>query len=78
MKGNAEAVADVDGPFLTIKQFVERHPEFSEGGIRWAIFNSEQNGLAASGAIKRRSLSGGKRATIRLSEPKMLAWWASA
>jgi hypothetical protein len=67
------------GPFFTIKQFAERHPEFKEGGIRWAVHNAEKNGLASSGAIKRRNLSGdGKRGQVRLDEPKFLAWWAAA
>lgn len=26
--------------FLTVRQFSERHPAFSEGSLRWLIFNS--------------------------------------
>ena len=29
----------------TVKQFSERHPAFSVGGIRWLIFNAETNGF---------------------------------
>lgn len=37
----------------TIKQFVAENPAFTEGGMRNYIFFEEQNGLKASGAIKR-------------------------
>lgn len=36
-----------------IKQFCGEHDEFTEGGIRWQIFNEKENGLAESGAIVR-------------------------
>jgi len=74
-----ETATNEDGPFLTVKQFAEKHPEFNENQIRWAIFHADRNGLAAIGAIKRRNLSGeGKRAQVRLNEPKLLGWWAAA
>ena len=31
---------------LTIKQFSERHPAFSEASIRWLRFNQAANGFA--------------------------------
>lgn len=37
----------------TVRQFAEDHPAFSEGGLRWLIFNEESNGLKESGAIIR-------------------------
>jgi len=37
----------------TISQLREDNPAFTEGGIRWQIFNSERNGLAEAGAIIR-------------------------
>ena len=37
----------------TVQQFSEKHPAFSQGGLRWQIFNEHTNGLAESGAILR-------------------------
>ena len=37
----------------TVPQFVEKHPAFTLGGIRWQIFNEDNNGLKESGAIIR-------------------------
>lgn len=31
---------------LTIKDFAAKHPAFSEGSIRWLVFNRETNGFA--------------------------------
>lgn len=39
--------------YSTVKQFCERHPAFTVGGIRYYIFNEHNNGLAKSGAIVR-------------------------
>jgi hypothetical protein len=30
---------------LTVKQFTQSHPAFTEGGIRWLLFNRQENGL---------------------------------
>ena len=30
---------------LTVKQFSEKYPAFSEASLRWFIFNEEQNGF---------------------------------
>lgn len=38
---------------LTVRQFVDKHPAFTEGGIRYDIFHEKTNGLAESGAIIR-------------------------
>ena len=38
---------------LTVKQLAEQQPSQSEGGIRWAIFNADDNGLTDSGALVR-------------------------
>jgi hypothetical protein len=40
----------VDSPhqntqFFTVKQVAKRHPAFSEGSLRWAIFNRRLNGF---------------------------------
>jgi hypothetical protein len=39
--------------YLTVKQFIAKHPAFTAGGIRSLIFNEYKNGLAKSGAIIR-------------------------
>jgi hypothetical protein len=38
---------------LTVKQLPRQQPGLTEGGIRWAIFNEHNNGLAKSGAVVR-------------------------
>lgn len=30
---------------LTVKQFAEKHPAFTEGGLRYLIFHAEETGL---------------------------------
>lgn len=37
----------------TVSQFCKAHPAFTQGSLRNIIFYEEQNGLKASGAIKR-------------------------
>lgn len=37
----------------TVHQFSQKHPAFTEGGLRWMIFNSKVNGLDQAGAILR-------------------------
>lgn len=55
---------------LTIKQLAAEQPALSEGGIRWAIFNRETNGLEESGAIVRN----GSR--VYLDRERYLSWLA--
>ena len=31
---------------LTVKQFCQQNPAFTEGGLRWLLFNRQDNGLA--------------------------------
>ena len=38
---------------LTVKQLALQQPALNVGGIRWAIFNENSNGLADSGAVVR-------------------------
>ena len=33
---------------LTVKQFAEKHPAFSEASLRYHIFHEEKNGLNAA------------------------------
>ena len=47
-------MTDIKTPTLmTIRQFIDKHPAFTLGGMRNYIFFEELNGLKASGAIKR-------------------------
>jgi len=38
---------------LTVRQFTEKHPFISESGLRYHIFNAQNNGLVTAGAIVR-------------------------
>lgn len=31
---------------LTVRQFTEKHPAFSQGGLRYIIFHAHENGFA--------------------------------
>ncbi len=63
---------------LTVKDFSQRHPVFTEGSLRWHIFNANTrqtsrgvipgNGLIEAGAIKRI----GRK--VVLDEEKFLEW----
>lgn len=33
--------------FLTVRQLSLAHPSFSEGSLRWLLFNANRNGFAA-------------------------------
>ncbi|HIF49930.1 MAG TPA: hypothetical protein EYQ42_00085 [Thiotrichaceae bacterium] len=37
----------------TVSQFTESNPAFTLGGLRWQIFNEDENGLKEAGAIIR-------------------------
>ena len=53
---------------LTVSQFCAKHSFISQGGLRFQIFNEENNGLAESGAIVRI----GRR--VLINEPKYFGW----
>jgi hypothetical protein len=55
-------------PYLTVKQFAQKHPAFPEGGLRHKIFHAEQNGLSKSGAI----LKDGRK--VLLHETRFFDW----
>ena len=38
---------------FTVRQFSQVEPAFPESGLRWLIFNAQQNGLERSGALVR-------------------------
>ena len=42
---NAGAAATPRPALLTVRQFCQQHPAFTQGGIRWLLFNREENGL---------------------------------
>ncbi len=52
----------------TVKQFCQKYPAFTEGGIRDRIFYSETNGLKKSKAI----LRNGRR--VLIDEEKFFHW----
>ena len=39
--------------YLTIKQLTTRFPAFSEGALRWIVFQANENGLTDSRALLR-------------------------
>ncbi len=55
----------------TVKQFCQRHPAFTEGGIRHLLFHRDSNGLAASGAV----ITVGRR--VLLDEARFFEWLRS-
>ena len=56
---------------LTVKQFVNKDQAFTEGGIRFQIFNEKTNGLKESGAIVRM----GRK--VLINEEKYFQWLES-
>ena len=54
--------------YLTVKQFVAKHPAFNVGGIRNLIFLEHKNGLVKSGAIVRI----GRK--VLIDETKFFSW----
>lgn len=55
-------------PLSTIKQFCQKHPAFTEGGIRDRVFYADSNGLKKFGAI----LRNGRR--VLIDEEKFFQW----
>lgn len=53
---------------LTVRQLASQQPGLTEGGIRWDLFNRDNNGLAKSGAVFRR----GRRILI---DPEVYLTW---
>ncbi|AOW57609.1 TPA: hypothetical protein JBK40_02365 [Legionella pneumophila] len=52
----------------TVKQFCQKYPAFTEGGIRDRIFYADSNGLKKFGAI----LRNGRR--VLIDEEKFFQW----
>jgi hypothetical protein len=55
-------------PLSTIKQFCNKYPAFTEGGIRDRVFHANSNGLKKFGAI----LRNGRR--VLIDEEKFFNW----
>lgn len=53
---------------LTIHQFHDKHPCFPEGGLRWLVFNEEENGMAEAEVIVRI----GRK--VLLDEERFFSW----
>ncbi|WP_295586006.1 hypothetical protein [uncultured Lamprocystis sp.] len=53
---------------LTVKQLAAYQPGLTLGGVRWALFHAENNGLAKTGAVSRM----GRR--ILIDPVKFCAW----
>ena len=62
------AAPEANWTYQTVKQFCERNPAFTEGGIRHNIFFEDTNGLKDSGAIVR---NGG---CILIHEERFFVW----
>jgi hypothetical protein len=58
----------------TIKQLAERNPAFTEGSLRWHVFNANNNGLAQTGAIVRVGQPDSKRPKVLIDVPKFEGW----
>ena len=65
---NHNAAQEVNFTYQTIKQFCQRNPAFTDGGIRHNIFFEKTNGLKESGAIVR---NGGR---ILIHEERFFVW----
>ena len=52
----------------TVARLVAEHAGFTEGSVRWDVFNADTNGLTESGAILRK----GRR--VYIVEERYLEW----
>ena len=62
------ATANPSRILLTVRQFCNRNPFITEGGLRFQIFNRQTNGLEKSGAIIRL----GRK--VLIDEPRYFDW----
>jgi len=65
---NDNVAPEANWTYQTIKQFCQRNPAFTAGGVRHNIFYEETNGLKESGAIVR---NGGR---ILIHEERFFEW----
>lgn len=61
-----EAASATD--YSTVRQFSEKYPAFTQGGLRSLIFNESSNGIADAGAIVRI----GRK--VLICDSKFFAW----
>ena len=40
-----DTITQLRPTLLTVKQFSQQHPAFTEGSMRWLLFHRQQNGL---------------------------------
>lgn len=60
---------------LRLRQFCERHPEFTPDALRWQIHNAQHNGLAKSGAVLRvKSSPNARRGAIYIDADAYFDW----
>lgn len=64
----AQPVGDNISQLLTVKDFIARYPNFTNGGLRQQIFEREFNGLDKSGAL----IKVGRK--VMIDADKYLAW----
>jgi hypothetical protein len=57
--------------YSTVRQFSEKNPAFTQGGLRSLIFNEASNGLAEAGAVVRL----GRK--VLIDDGKFLRWVAA-
>jgi hypothetical protein len=69
MPDNTQDPTAALSPALTIKQLVAKYPAFTEGGIRWQIFNSARTGFG------RCMVRIGRR--VLIDEAEFVAWLRS-
>lgn len=43
---NFDSKSQIEDEYLTVSQMAQRFPAFSQGSIRWLIFNMETNGFS--------------------------------
>jgi hypothetical protein len=53
-RSNVDAIAPRN--LMTVRQFCAAHPAFTEGSVRWLLFNRESNGLSVALVKKGRRL----------------------
>ena len=61
-----QLTANYSRELATVRQFSKKYPAFTEGALRWKIFNANQNGLKSA------LVQIGRR--IYINEPEFFRW----